>query len=803
MAILFRGMVRARTVVVTASLLLTTAAHAQTTDSSPASCAVTADQAAAPRTLSGSVSDTQGARVSGATVTARCGPFVQRTQTTADGLFTLRLPPSSPASGTADSAAGYTLRVERPGFDIAEQHVAITPQRDTELQVTLAVARLTDAVTVRGTSAPTNSVTATKTDTPLLETPQAVTVISRQLIIEQGATTVQGALNYAAGVRSEAFGADSRSDNMFVRGGYPDEYLDGLRQQVGGYYTSTTRNDPYLLERVEVLRGPSAMLYGQGGTAGVVNLVSKRPLSTPFREIGVQFGTFNRKQVQVDVAGPFVDGSRWRYRLVAVGRDADTQVDFVRDNRALVAPSVTWQATDATVLTVQMRWQADRTGSTPQFLPWNGTVAPNPNGRLPTDRFVGEPSMDRYDSDRLTGGWLLEHRFSSDWVVRQNVRLSRNKVDYRQTYPDSFSRPGNAFIDANQRVLDRVFSIEQPTIGMLAADQHAEGHLRTGIVRHQLLLGLDALRLRQTKLSFFDIPIQYGGHVAPIDVYAPVYAPFTPGPLVDNPLTTQRQLGMYVQDQMHVGPRWIAVAGVRHDRTWNAQEEKPDENDHATSKRVGLMYAAAGGWSPYVSYTESFAPVTGTDRFNTRFKPVRGQQVEGGLKFQPPGAGYSVTAAVFQLREKNRLLYTDPSLPAVQAGRTKSKGLELEFQGEVTRSLAISAHYNYLDNDPLLDTLPPHQTAIWGRQRFRIGAIGDCSAGLGVRYMGSFKDGIAPETPSVTLLDAMLSWDHPHWRYAVNINNLTNKSYVSTCLARGDCFIGSRRAVMVTAGYRY
>ena len=154
-----------------------------------------------------------------------------------------------------------------------------------------------------------NAATASKTDTPLRETPQSVSIVTRDQIVDQGATTLQDALNYAAGVRSDAYGLDSRTDSVRVRGGYPDEYLDGLRKNFE-YYTSNARTEPFTLERIELLRGPSAMLYGQGSTGGIANMVSKRPQAETQGEVGVQFGSLSRKQVQADLTGPLTaDGN--------------------------------------------------------------------------------------------------------------------------------------------------------------------------------------------------------------------------------------------------------------------------------------------------------------------------------------------------------------------------------------------------------------------------------------------------------------------------------------------------------------
>ncbi|MGH8636588.1 MAG: TonB-dependent siderophore receptor, partial [Burkholderiales bacterium] len=404
------------------------------------------------------------------------------------------------------------------------------------------------------------STTATKTDTPLLETPQAVTIVTRERIEDQGAQNLQDALNYAAGVRSDAYGLDSRSDNVRVRGAYPDEYRDGLRRMVG-YYTSNTRTEPYTLERIEVLRGPSAMLYGQGTTGGIINMVSKRPLAEPMREIGVQIGSYNRKQIQADLTGPLDADGRWLYRLVALGRDADTQVDYVADDRKVFAPSLTWRPSAATSLTLQGLWQDDHSGSTSQFFPFKGVVLPNPNGRIPVRRFVGDPDKDRYDSERKEVGWLFEHRFSDRWTVRQNFRYARNAVDYRSIYADFFTNPSDPYIDPAQRVLNRTGYFEQRRNKVLTADQHLEGRVNTGPVQHHLLLGVDIVRFRErSKVALYTPPA--------IDVFDPVYLPYAEPALADNPRSKLHQAGIYLQDQMRIG-NWIVVAGLRRDRAKN------------------------------------------------------------------------------------------------------------------------------------------------------------------------------------------------------------------------------------------
>ncbi|HSW27583.1 MAG TPA: TonB-dependent siderophore receptor, partial [Burkholderiaceae bacterium] len=592
-------------------------------------------------------------------------------------------------------------------------------------------------------------------------------------------------------------------------GGYPDEYLDGLRK-IFNYYTSNSRTDSYTLERIEVLRGPSSMLYGQGTTGGVINMVSKRPLEEAQGEVGVQFGSFARKQVQADLTGPLTADGQWLYRLVALARDADTQVDYVRDDRSLLAPSLTWRPSPATSLTLQALWQRDRTGSTSQFFPWEGVILPNPNGPLPDNRFIGEPGYDRYDTDRTTFGWLFEHRFNEQWAFRQNVRFTENEVDYFSHYGDSFTTPGGWHGDpVNKRLLGRFGFGDVNRVRMLATDQHVEGDVVTGSVKHKLLIGLDAMRFKQTGETGGDAPTYdpYFGTLPSIDAYNPVYGNFTPFTLFDKGRSQQRQVGLYLQDQMKFDERWVVVAGLRHDRaTSQPAADAPDETTSANTPRLGFM-VLADGWSPYVSYSESFTPlanrsVQGGTGFQS-FKPLRGKQWEGGVKVQPPGIeGLGFSALVYDLKEQNQIVETAPNV-FEQLNETWARGAELEANVRLGAGIDLIASYTYTKVDPQLENVPRNIASLWGK--WSLGAVGlpGFSVGAGWRYWSAYADGDAPEVPAVNLLDLMAAWESQHWRLALNINNATDKSYVSTCLSRGDCWWGARRNVVASATYRW
>ena len=193
--------------------------------------------------------------------------------------------------------------------------------------------------------------TGIKTDTPLREVPQSVSVIGAEQIRDQGAQSVQDALRYVPGVVADAYGNDSRNDGSFIRGTDPSEFLDGLRHNFN-YYAFKYRIEPYFMERVEVLRGPSSVLYGQSAVGGLINAVSKLPQDKQAGEIGVEYGTFDFKQVKFDTTGLVTSDGKWSYRLSGLARDSETQVDFVDDDRYALQPAITYRPTNDTSITV-------------------------------------------------------------------------------------------------------------------------------------------------------------------------------------------------------------------------------------------------------------------------------------------------------------------------------------------------------------------------------------------------------------------------------------------------------------------
>ncbi len=708
-----------------------------------------------------------------------------------------------------------------------------TPPAAQPSETTLPVVSVKASATKEDATGPvdgyraTRSSTATKTDTPLNEVPQSISVITADQVRDQNAQTLQETLRYSAGVRAEMYGLDNRGDWFSLRGGSDASVLlDGLRLPLTGYY-GNVRNEPFAFERIEVLRGPASVMAGQNGPGGVVNLVSKRPQDEAMREVSVQFGNNGHKQVALDLTGPLNADGSLLYRLVALDRDADTQVHHAFDKRQFIAPSITWKPGAETKFTAYAEYQKDESGNTNAFFPIEGTLTAAPNGKIPLSTFIGEPDWDTYGGTRKRIGYQFEQKLNNAWTLRHNLRHDSIDGKMRTMYAAWWEGFQNAAgqPDANGTYLNRLWYFTDDTSRITNADLLLEGKLEFGRAKHKLLVGVDGMNSRMSQRSWGDYP------ATPLDVYSPVYGTFPLPDLagVDSSLTKTRvrQIGLLAQDQIKFDERWVLVAGLRHDKVKQRTDSTAadgtqnitDATDSATSKNLGLVYLADGGFSPYVSYSESFEPLGGTDFAGHAFEPKRGKQVEAGLKWSPADKRLSATAAAYQLKEKNRLI-TDPD-PAhanfsIQRGEVTVKGIELEASANLP-AWDLVASYTYTDArqttvgadelrylDKQLNSVPRNAAAVWAVHKFGAYGLPGLKAGLGVRYVGETTDGIdVTRVPSNTLLDLLVAYEQGPWRLALNVSNLTDKTTIATCLERGDCWFGTKRKAIATVAYRW
>lgn len=652
------------------------------------------------------------------------------------------------------------------------------------------------------------AVTATKTETPIIETPQAISVVPAELFLDRGARNVQETLRYTAGVTAEAFGLDTRSDVLFVRGLDPVQYQDGMRKNYN--FSPIPRIDVHTLDRVEVLRGPSSVLYGQGASGGIVNIVSKMPLFETQGEAAVEYGSFDRKQARIDVTGPFGERENLAGRLIALVRDADQQTDLISDDRILVSPSLTWRPGERTTITAIGLYQRDRSASSQQFLPVAATLDAAPSRRVDITTFLGDKEYDRLDARQFTGTLIAEHAFSDSVTLRSRLRYVDAKTTFQEIFPDVYSNPLDPFIDADDRVVNRFAFQTKPRIQILTNDNNLLFDFTTGPFTHQLLVGLDYSDFRQRSRSGF-------GTVTPIDIYDPVSTGVIAPDYFDDPRQRNTQLGVYVQDQIRYADRVTLVIGARRDRARSKTEGMAEQVDKATTFRAGLIGEIGWGIAPYVSYSESFLPVAGLDFNDVAFVPVRGRQYEAGVKWQPR-RGVLVTANVYDIVESNRPT-NDPNnvLNTVQTGEIRSRGFEIEGAAAVADNFLVTAAYSHIDAEVTrsnfapevgrrLSDVPRDLASLWGTKTLELGLSTELRLGGGVRYVGpTVSTGAtgALRTPSYTLVDALLELDWRQWTLSVSATNLFDKTYYAPCRAFGDCFTGNKRNVIGTLAYRF
>lgn len=674
-------------------------------------------------------------------------------------------------------------------------------------------------ITVRGTSGggisgivAQQSAAGTKTDTPLVETPQSISVISAQQIKDQGAKSVGEALRYAPGVVAEEYGGtDSRIDRYMIRGfssSYP--YLDGLTTNT--YYTLLSpKLEPYGLERVEVLSGPSSSLYGATTPGGLVDAISKRPTDTPLHELQWQLSSPKGVSGAFDFSGPITDDSTLLYRLTGIARAADTQVDHVDTKNYYIAPAFTWKPDEDTSFTFLSRFQRSNDGVQFQNLPALGTLYSAPFGKISPDLFIGEKDFNTVSRSSQSVGYAFEHHFDDVWTVRQNLRYSNTSTDVEQIGTSGFV-PGTTELDrwtlgANANLHD------------FAVDTQAEAKFDTGPLNHTLLFGIDYMRSHSRWY-------ERDGSASPLDVLNPGYGQSYSLPDDVDFATDDRlqQTGVYAQDQVAID-NWRISGALRYD--WATTRDTDlvtdgnpsvENDDKHLTGRAGILYRFDNGIAPYVSYSTSFRPTPGLNSTTgDALQPTTGKQYEVGIKYQPTGYNSYMTAALYNIDQEN-VTTANPGPPVTysQTGEVRMRGLELSSVFDLDDGLKLIANYSLNDGEITKDDddsvrgnrpkdVPRNMANLWLDKTIESGPVEGLGFGAGVRYVGE-RYGDNDNTlklPSNFLVDAAIHYDYKDWRFALNATNIFDKTYVATCDSDTYCVYGERRTVLGTISVKW
>ncbi|MEH3143781.1 MAG: TonB-dependent siderophore receptor [Methylobacterium frigidaeris] len=702
------------------------------------------------------------------------------------------------------------------------------------------------------------SVVATKTDTPILETAQSISVIGRKQIEDQNALTINQALRYTPSVTTEQRGGAgaTRLEQFYIRGFVAPLFLDGLR--LPGSRDAAPSIDPYRIERIDVVKGPASVLYGQSGPGGIVNFTSKMPQFVRHGEVFVQGGGYSEVRGGFDIGSPIapegtVPGTeQFAFRLTGLGWTGDGPAVTTKIERAFIQPSITWRPSADTSLTVIGVYQRDPFSGYYGALPAFGTVFPRNFGsgivgRLPANFYDGDRSFEQSDRTQASVTYIFDHRFNDNFRFHSGGRYLRTEGDYRSVYTSFnstvplFSTPGLT----SGPFISRSRIATQVGIDAYNIDNYFEAKFDTGILAHTALLGVDHQTF-QTRTLASPFP-----NTTALNALAPNYDQNFPVPaLTTDANITAAQTGVYLQDQIKVD-RLVLTLGGRYDVARQSGPTRTiatgavanqDVPADALTYRASLLYLFDSGVAPYVSYSEAFEPITGGRIFDPAFgavgripDPISSRQYEAGIKYQPPGTDILLTAAAFDIRRSNSLT-PDPvngSAFSLQTGEVGVQGVEFEARANLAEGLNLVGGVSFLDirntrdtnqtynqvagrNVPIVGLKPvqvPDRTAsLFVDYRFQSGPLLGLSLGGGVRYLGgSWGDPANTfRVPESVLVDAVASYDLKYadprlegFNLQVNAQNLLDERYVTGCFSYATCFYGLSRTVYATLRYRW
>ncbi|WP_339100952.1 TonB-dependent siderophore receptor [Pseudomonas atacamensis] len=666
----------------------------------------------------------------------------------------------------------------------------------------------------------TRTAAGTKTDTALVEAPRSISVATRQQMDDRSVHSLDDAVRYMPGITASSYGSDTRADWLRVRGFEPTQFLDGLPLPKGVY--ANPKQETWNLDRLALLRGPASSVYGQTPPGGLLDMVSRRPSAEASSEIQLQYGSDNHRQINFASTGKIDDAGQFLYGLSGVVRDSGTQVDHVDNKRYNIAPSLTWNIDDDTKLTLLSQFTRDDTGITSQFLPIQGTKIKSPLGDISHHKNLGDPDWEYYDRTYYALGYAFEHRLNDVWQFKQNLRYTKSDLSFQSLTPGSYPF---TTVDAEGNVGRTSTSVDED-ISQFAVDNNFQADFATGEVRHTLLLGLDHQRSNTNYTSIFGDGLQTNV-INPI-YGQPIVRPARSTAFYDYNQKTY-QTGLYVQDQMALD-QWRLTLGGREDwvhtstEFFNKGDATNTQRDKKFSGNAALSYVFDNGFVPYLSYAESFQPTTGADATSTgSLKPTEGKQWELGIKYQPPGSKTLLTAAVYDLTQKNVAVNTFVNNVSVtsQTGEVKVKGLELEAVSDVTDNLKVIAAYTLaksevqkgVDKGNRLQLMPNQQASLWTDYTWHAGVLDGFGIGAGVRYTGNTYGDKANtwlgKADAYTVFDASVHYDLGRLdnslkgaSLAVNATNLFDKDYISTCDSF-YCYYGDQRSVVASATYKW
>ena len=688
-----------------------------------------------------------------------------------------------------------------------------------------------DEIVVTGQQTQNDASAGTKSATPILETPQSISVITNVEIADLGLQNLNQALRFVAGVTPETRGASAEVYDQFkLRGFDAPVYLDGLKEFSSASGYAVPQIDVSRLDRIEVVKGPSSALYGQSGPGGLIVEDSKLPLDRAFYgAVSGTYGNYDLYRIDADVGGKLGDGALWR--LYGSVNGANAQQTYGKRRRQTMSGAVTVGAGTSTSFTLLAAYSHDPRNGDYSVFPAVGTLIDDPAGKISTHFYGGEPN-DYFKRNQYGLTYIFRHDFGGGWVFRTLGRYQAVKSDLGIVYTGGY--PADAFAaapSAAPTLFSRYSYATREQVNSWTYDNQLTGDVDTGLVHHALLFGVDRQVAHSAELSAF-------GGATSIDVFNPVYGtmatPANPYEVLDYSGvgfktpdyvdTHQRQQGVYAQDQISLAGLRLTLSG-RQDWARQASGAQEQHNRKFTY-RVGGLYLLPFGLAPYVSYSTSFEPQANVLADGSLPKPSLGKQLEAGVKYKVPNTDILLTAAWFDIKQTN-VAQPDNNFSYFQVGKVRSRGVEVEATAPLPYGFNAKLAFSRQRVKVLDDAVATHiglGLATVGRGGIsanlewapKSGSLEGFAIGGAVRHVDStyadvYLDGVARDTPSYTVFDALLRYNLGKFSprlagvdLAVNATNLFDKKYLTSCYANyGWCWYGNRRTVQGTIGFHW
>ncbi|MBE9001844.1 MULTISPECIES: TonB-dependent receptor [unclassified Nostoc] len=717
-------------------------------------------------------------------------------------ISTSQIPPAEqPTSETPQTQP--TPSTEQPTTETpSEPPTAETPENEEPIE--LVVTGEQDRYRVPEASG------ATRTDTPIRDIPQSIQVIPRQVLKDQQITRLTDAIRNVSGiVEGDSFAGTV--DNFNIRGfDFNSTFRDGFREP------GDTLRELANIEQIEVLKGPASVLYGNAEPGGIINLVTKRPLSTPYYSADFSAGNFSYYRPSIDISGPLNPDKSLLYRLNVAYENGSSFRDFVDSERSFFGPIFDLKLSDKTNLLVNVDYLKDERTFDQGLVAFGRGIAD-----IPTSRFLGEPG-DRREVEEVNVGYRLEHRFNENLTLRNAFRYTSNdSFDYRAQPLD---------LDEGTGELSRNFRSNDDYTERYSLQTDLVSKFTTGSIQHTLLVGLDLAR-QKSDGSQRRLP---GGLTPSINIFDPVYNLISrPGlseltNVVRDGNSKTETLGIYLQDQIAFSDNFKLLIGGRFDTVDQNQfnrlsETRTIQYDEAFTPRIGIVYQPIQPISLYASYSRSFAPNFAQSADNTFLEPERGTQYEVGVKVDLNDK-LSATLAAYEITKTNigTANPNDPDGFSLPIGEQRSRGIELDVAGEILPGWNIIAAYGYTDaivtesNDFRVGSrvakVPEHKASLWTTYQFLQGNLTGLGFGLGLYYLSDRVGGDLPTLdsddtftlPSYLRTDAAIYYKRDNWRAAINIENLFGTRYFESFnFGRNTVIPGAPFTVIGTISFEF